>query len=181
MEMKNIAKALLEAQKEMGNAIKDSANPFFKSKYADLNSIREACMPSLNKHGIVVLQPIVHENGKNFVKTVLLHESGETFESLTEIVYSKINDAQAQGSGITYARRYGLQSIINVGAEDDDGNSASVVPQKNIKEEAENKLKACKTLESLQNVYMSLSVEQRKLTLKLKDELKEQLNGTGKA
>lgn len=178
--MKNIAKALLEAQKEMGNAIKDSSNPFFKSKYADLNAIREACMPSLNKHGIVVLQPIVHIDGKNFVKTVLLHESGETFEGLTEIVYSKTNDAQAQGSGITYARRYGLQSIINVGAEDDDGNRASMSATNITKLEAETKLKACQTLEALQNVYMGLTVEQRKLTLNLKEELKAKLNGTGK-
>tara|TARA_R110000868_G_scaffold239877_1_gene494372 strand:+ start:2511 stop:3035 length:525 start_codon:yes stop_codon:yes gene_type:complete len=123
--MKLIAKALIEAQKEMGNAVKDSVNPFFKSKYADLNSIREACMPALNKHGIAVLQPTVHIDGKNFVRTVLLHESGELFESMTEIIYNKTNDAQSQGSGITYARRYGLQSLVNVGAEDDDGNKAS--------------------------------------------------------
>lgn len=155
--MKQIAKALLEAQKEMGNAIKDSKNPFFKSTYADLNSIREACMPSLNKHGIVVLQPIVHIEGKNFVKTVLLHESGETFDSLTEIVYSKNNDAQAQGSGITYARRYGLQSIINVGAEDDDGNSASAKDVKitvNV-DDYINKLNACTTKDALRSVYLS--------------------------
>ena len=64
MENKQIAKALLEAQKEMGNAVKGSNNPFFKSKYADLNSIREACMPALNRNGIVVLQPTVHLDGK---------------------------------------------------------------------------------------------------------------------
>ena len=126
-EQKNntIASALLKAQMEMGTAIKDSANPFFKSKYADLNSIREACMPHLNKHGIVVLQPTIVFEGKNYVKTLLLHESGESMECLTEIVFSKQNDAQAQGSGITYARRYGLQSFVNVGAEDDDGQKAS--------------------------------------------------------
>jgi hypothetical protein len=123
--MKIISKALLEAQREMGNALKDSKNPFFKSSYADLNSIREACLPSLNKHGIVVLQPTAFIDGKNFIKTILLHESGESMESLTEIVYSKQNDAQSQGSGITYARRYGLQSFVNVGAEDDDGNKSS--------------------------------------------------------
>jgi len=125
MENKQIAKALLNAQMEMGNAKKDSANPFFKSKYADLNAIREACMPALNKHGITVLQPIIHIDGKNFVKTLLLHESGESIEGITEIIYSKQNDAQAQGSGITYARRYGMQSLLNVGADDDDGNKAS--------------------------------------------------------
>jgi hypothetical protein len=123
--MKLIAKALLEAQKQMGMATKDSKNPFFKSNYADLNSIREACMPALNENGIVLLQPIVSIDGKNYVKTMLLHESGESIEGFTEIIYSKQNDAQAQGSGITYARRYGMQSLINVGAEDDDGNGAS--------------------------------------------------------
>lgn len=137
METKSIAKiagALLKAQMEMGDAKKDSSNPFFKSKYADLNAIREACMPALNKHGIVVLQPTVNVDGKNFVKTVLLHESGESMECLTEIIYSKQNDAQAQGSGITYARRYGLQSFVNVGADDDDGNKASA-PAKESKPE----------------------------------------------
>jgi len=124
--MKQIATALIKAQKEMGTAVKDSTNPFFKSQYADLNAIREACMPALNANGIAVLQPTVHIEGKNFVRTVLLHESGETFESLTEIIYNKVNDAQSQGSGITYARRYGLQSLVNVGAEDDDGNNASI-------------------------------------------------------
>lgn len=127
--MKLIAAALLSAQKEMGNAIKDSVNPFFKSHYADLNSIREACMPSLNKYGIVVLQPIVNMEGKNFVQTLLLHESGEQITSLTEIVCNKPNDAQSFGSGVSYARRYSLQSLVNVGAEDDDGNKASTPTQ----------------------------------------------------
>lgn len=127
--MKQISKALLDAQKEMGAAIKDSKNPFFKSTYADLNSIREACMPALNKHGIAVLQPTVHIDGRNFVKTLLLHESGESIESLTEI-FNKNNDAQSFGGGVSYARRYGLQSFTNVGALDDDGNIAS-----NTKEE----------------------------------------------
>lgn len=123
--MKLIAAALIKAQKEMGTAIKDSSNPYFKSHYADLNAIREACMPALNNNNIAVLQPIVQIDGKNFVKTLLLHESGESVECFTEIIYSKLNDAQSQGSGITYARRYGLQSLVNVGAEDDDGNKAS--------------------------------------------------------
>jgi len=109
----------------MLNASKDSTNPFHKSKYADLTSVREACVPALNEYGIAVLQPIVQIDGKNFVKTLLLHQSGESIESFTEIVYGKQNDAQAQGSGITYARRYGLQSLVALGAEDDDGNKAT--------------------------------------------------------
>lgn len=133
--MKNIAAALVKTQMEMDTATKGAKNPFFKSSYADLNAIREACMPALNKNGIAVLQPIVHIDGKNFVKTLLIHESGEQLEGITEIIYSKVNDAQAQGSGITYARRYGLQSLCNVGAEDDDGNHASE-PQKPIEQKA---------------------------------------------
>ena len=122
--IKNLSKALVQAQSEMSNAKKDATNPFFKSKYADLNAIREAVLPILNSHGISVLQPMTNIEGKNFIKTIVLHETGESIESFTEIIYSKVNDAQAQGSGITYARRYGLQSFVCVGAEDDDGNKA---------------------------------------------------------
>lgn len=122
--MKQIATALLKAQSEMSNPKKGATNPFFKSKYADLNAIREAVIPTLNENGISVLQPIVHVDGKNFVKTILLHDSGESLDSLTEIIYNKQNDAQAQGSGISYARRYALQSFVCVGADDDDGNKA---------------------------------------------------------
>lgn len=122
--MKNIATALLKAQSEMSNPKKGATNPFFKSKYADLNAVREAVIPILNANGIVVLQPIINIENKNFVQTILLHESGEKMESLTEIIYNKINDAQAQGSGISYARRYSLQSFVCVGADDDDGHKA---------------------------------------------------------
>lgn len=119
--MKEIASALVKAQLEMSNATKDAKNPFFKSSYADLNSIREAVIPSLNKNGITVLQPIVQTEGKSYVKTVLLHTSGETVETSVEIVTSKPNDPQALGSAISYGRRYGLQALMCVGAVDDDG------------------------------------------------------------
>ena len=120
-----ISAALVKAQAEMGNAKKESTNPFFNKKYADLNAIREAVLPVLTKHGIAVIQPTIVQDNKNYVKTILLHESGEYIAGITEIVCSRANDAQAHGSGLTYARRYGLQSITNVGADDDDGNQAS--------------------------------------------------------
>lgn len=125
-----IAPALVEAQKKMGNAVKGSENPFFKSKYADLNSIREACVPILNDCGISVLQPTVIIDGKPFVNTLFLHESGEFISGQTEIIASKHNDAQSHGSGVSYARRYGLQSLANIGADDDDGNKAQPTPEK---------------------------------------------------
>lgn len=120
-----IAPAIVKAQLKMGNAVKDSNNPFFKSKYADLNAVREAVLPAFNEYGISVLQPTVFHEGKKFVQTILIHESGEYFSGLTEILSAKELNAQEQGSGISYARRYGLQSLANVGAEDDDGNAAA--------------------------------------------------------
>ena len=120
-----ISAALVKAQSEMGNATKGSSNPFFKSKYADLNSIREAVLPSLNAHGISVLQPTTVLDGKAYVETVLLHESGEFLSGVYEIVYGKANDPQSFGAACSYARRYSLQSMVNIGAEDDDGESAS--------------------------------------------------------
>lgn len=121
------AKALIKAQSEMENATKDSANPFFKSKYADLSSVREASLPALNKNGIAILQPTVKIDGKSFVKSLLVHENGEILDLNcdTEVLFNKPNDPQAQGSGITYARRYGLQSILTLAADDDDGNAAA--------------------------------------------------------
>jgi hypothetical protein len=116
----NISPALLKAQSKMGNASKDAKNPFFKSKYADLNSIREACTPTLNAEGITVLQPMVQKDGKSFVRTLLLHSTGEYIGSDTEVVAAKQNDPQAYGSAVSYARRYGLQALISLGAEDDD-------------------------------------------------------------
>lgn len=139
-----IASALVKAQGAMGNAVKDSKNPFFKSNYADLNAVREACIPALNSNGISVLQPTVQIEGKPFVETVLLHESGEFISSLTEVICAKQNDPQAHGSGVSYARRYGLQSLVNLGSADDDGEGAmgrvaNVPPKKNLVEEIKQK------------------------------------------
>jgi hypothetical protein len=124
-----IAAALVKAQSEMGNATKESKNPFFKSSYANLNSVREATLPALNRNGIAVLQPV---NG-DVVTTILLHESGEQLISNTKIVCAKQNDPQAYGSAVSYARRYGLQSMVCIGAEDDDSESAMVREAKPIK------------------------------------------------
>jgi len=123
--MKNIASALVKAQLEMIAPKKGSVNPFFKNKYADLNDVLAAVVPALNNNGIVLLQPLVNIEGKNFVKTVLMHESGEVFESLAEIFCKNTNDAQAYGSGVTYARRYSLSSICGIGSEDDDAQKAT--------------------------------------------------------
>lgn len=122
--IEKISAALLEAQKNMGNASKDAKNPFFKSKFADLNAVREAVTGPLHDAGISILQPTVYIDGKSFVETTLLHTSGEYIQSHLEIVCAKQNDPQAFGSALSYARRYSLSSMLSVGAEDTDAEDA---------------------------------------------------------
>ncbi len=121
---KGIYQALAAAQIAMGPALKDSTNPAFKSKYADLASVMAACLPALNSNGIAVFQPTVDDEGGRYVKTILAHETGETLECRVPLIISK-NDMQGYGSAVTYARRYGLMSMAGIAPEDDDGNAAA--------------------------------------------------------
>jgi hypothetical protein len=122
--IKELALALHKAHTKIKAAIKDSANPFFKSKYADLSSVIEAVKQPLSDSGIVYVQGVEGVEGGVAVETMLLHISGEWISSKLEIPASK-HDAQGYGSAITYGRRYGLQSMCGVPAEDDDGNAAT--------------------------------------------------------
>ncbi len=126
-EIKAIAAALVKAQTEIKAAIKDSANPFFKSKYADLASVIEAVRLPLNHAGISFLQPVSEAEHGVKVETILIHSSGEWISETLVMPVSK-EDAQGVGSAITYARRYGLQSMCGVPVEDDDGNAAAKAP-----------------------------------------------------
>lgn len=118
-----LAKATAQAQGKMKAAAKDSANPFFKSKYADLASIWEACRDALAESGLAVFQPARTEGAKVTVTTLLAHADGEWLsEDLT--VTAKEESPQAIGSAITYARRYGLAAMVGVAPEDDDGEMA---------------------------------------------------------
>jgi hypothetical protein len=118
--------ALVKAQSAIKVAKKDSSNPFFKSKYADLSAIIDAIKEPLNKHGLVFMQIVDMVEGTTVVKTILAHESGEYIGGNIPVVVAKPNDPQALGSAITYAKRYGLQAIVGVPADDDDdGNAAS--------------------------------------------------------
>lgn len=124
--IKELSASLLKAQKKMGSASKDKANPFYKSKYADLSSVLEVCKDPLNENGISILQPVLSDAVGDYVLTTLLHESGEFISSKQRIVVKEANNPQAQGSAITYARRYGLQALLSIPAEDDDGEKAMV-------------------------------------------------------
>jgi hypothetical protein len=161
-----VAAALVKAQSEMSNAKKGATNPFFKSKYADLNSIREAALPVLNAHGITIIQPTCVLDGVNYVETILLHESGEYISSLTQIVVDKVNDAQKHGSGLSYARRYALQSIVCLGAEDDDANAAvkPSMPSREVvtADQAKIMINAVTDVDVIAAVYKSLPKELQK-------------------
>lgn len=126
-----IAKALCAAQMEMGKALKQSNNPHFRSKYADLGNVMDACLPALNKHGIALLQPTGQDQHGPYVDTVLMHESGQTLSCRVHLVVNK-NDMQGIGSAMTYARRYGLMAMAGIAPEDDDGNAAAkAAPRQN--------------------------------------------------
>lgn len=117
----SIYKKLLEAKKEMNAITKDSKNPFFKSKYFDVNKLLSEVEPILQKHGLLLLQPIQ----ENKVYTMIYDsENGNDFIE-SEIALPNIQDPQKLGSAITYFRRYTLQSLLGLQAEDDDANTAS--------------------------------------------------------
>lgn len=123
--MKELFTALAAAQAEMEAATKDSANPFFKSKYADLNSVMGAVKPALAKHGLAFVQVCHDAEHCAKVETVIVHSSGEQFKCGAVSVPVSKHDAQGYGSALTYARRYSLAAAFGVGAEDDDGNAAT--------------------------------------------------------
>lgn len=118
--IKEISLALVKAQSKMGGAVKGASNPYFKSKYSDLNSVIEACKVDLNDQGISVLQPVCSDEHGDYVETILLHTSGEFLSSRMKLRTQKENDMQAYGSAISYARRYGLQAMVFIPSSDDD-------------------------------------------------------------
>ena len=122
--IKELATALNKAQSEMSGAKKGAKNPFFKSKYADLEEVINCAKVPLSDNGLSISQFPVSEDGKAGVNTILMHLSGEFMESTLLLACTK-QDPQAYGSAITYARRYAYQSVLGIPSEDDDGNNAS--------------------------------------------------------
>lgn len=120
----NIAQALAAAQAEMGKALKSANNPHFKSKYADLGAVVDACFPALNAHGIAVIQTMTESEFGRAVVTKFLHGSGDVLECAVPLLLGK-QDMQGLGSAMTYARRYGLMALAGIAPEDDDGNAAA--------------------------------------------------------
>ena len=123
--MKNIAKALLDAQKKIKNAKIDAANPHFKSDYATLESVISSVKDIANASGIAIVQTSSKDDQGHFLETLLIHaDSGEQVTSKVYLVLDKQN-MQGLGSALTYARRYSLASLFCIGTEDDDANEAA--------------------------------------------------------
>lgn len=125
-----LAEALCLAQANMGSAVKDSSNPFFKSSYADLTSCINASRGILTKHNLSVSQTLEVIGDQNALVTILMHSSGQYLSS-TYLLHPIKNDPQGMGSAITYARRYCYSAIIGqTTSDDDDGNQAVTAVQK---------------------------------------------------
>lgn len=193
---KTIYQKLLEAQKEIGAIKKDSDNPYFKSKYVDINGILAVVKPVLNKHGLVLTQALNVTEGHIGLNTAITDsESGQKIES--NVFLPEMSDPQKTGSAITYFRRYSLQTLLALEAEDDDGNVASgntpnwkitkvgkndekfmkdLEPTEKEIMVYEDKMNACKTLKELQVVWKTTPPLIQDKLEKLKDERKFNLS-----
>jgi hypothetical protein len=125
-QINELAVALCRAQATVKHALKDSSNPFFKSNYADLGSVWDACREALVANGLAVTQTMDVDGDRTMLVTTLMHTSGQWIDGRALLTPVK-NDPQGMGSAITYMRRYSLAAIVGVVAddEDDDGNNAS--------------------------------------------------------
>jgi hypothetical protein len=130
--MKNIATALVKAQKEFGPALKKSNNPHFRSKYVDLAGCIEAVVDALNNNGIFINQHTYEHNEGIVIETVFLHESGEQMNCGRLFFPANKLDPQGFMSCLTYIRRASLMTATGQAPEDDDGNATVKVEPKEL-------------------------------------------------
>ena len=190
--MKNIATALVKAQKAFNPALKQSVNPHFKSRYVDLAGCVEAVIDALNDNGIYLLQKTFECDNGIILETIFIHESGETMECGRLHFPAVKHDPQGYASALTYARRYSLMASCGIAPEDDDNNQASKPkPNLPIKSHVEpeklglliDKMRECETKEQLFASYkIALQAchsekEWETMVIKVKDELKGLING----
>ena len=150
----NIAKALVDLQADLKPAVKDKLNPHFKSKYADLSAIIESVQPALAKHRLAIMQRTCQTTSGAMLLTMLLHESGEFFES--EYPIGAYSDAQKMGSAVTYAKRYSLQAMLRISIdEDDDANAASKKPVTRLQQASDNLMSAAELYRQLKSLGLS--------------------------
>lgn len=166
-------KKLLEFQKRIGAISKTETNPFFKSKYFDINQLLEEVKPVLSELGLILVQGLSHIDGHSAIKTELYDVDSEDLMPLlssTTPITENI-DPQKMGSAISYFRRYAIQTMLCLQAIDDDANLAS---KKDVKEDIYTmSIKSCKTLKDLREVWLTIPTDkQTKELVALKDSLK---------
>jgi hypothetical protein len=123
-EIDKILPAIFDVKIKLQAVTKGSNNPFFKSKYADLNTHLEEVEPLLHDNGLVLMQPPSIGENSNTVSTIIFHrDSGQYIGGNMKLVGE--TDMQKAGSAITYARRYILSGLLSIKTIDDDGNTAS--------------------------------------------------------
>lgn len=131
METSKLAAALAKAQGAMSTAKKDSTNPHFKARYADLASVWDACRKPLSDNGLSVAQPMAILDGVLGVRTILMHESGETLEGFAPLLLKDGATPQQVGSAVTYMRRYSLSAMVGIAPDDDDDGNAAEEASRN--------------------------------------------------
>lgn len=122
-ELGKLFEALSKTQAMIVGAKEDSHNPYFKSKYADLSSVWEACRLPLSENGLSVVQSMETVGDKICLVTILGHSSGQWIKSCLPVPITK-SDPQTLGSALTYCRRYALSALVGVCPIDDDGEAA---------------------------------------------------------
>jgi hypothetical protein len=175
--IKQIAEALVSAQKEIKFAVKDSTNPHFKSKYANINSVIDAVKAPLNNNNIAILQSLSpSDDNKLHLTTRLIHSSGEWIEDVAVCPLQK-QDCQGLGSAVSYIRRYSLSAFLSLYSDtDDDGQSAALNAADYLQ-----KITQSQSLEELQTNYNFVMGEVKndrtlsKLVIEAKDKRKAEL------
>lgn len=121
-QINEVAAALAKAQAVIKGAVKDSVNPHFRNRYADLASVWDACRGPITAHGLSVVQTLGTDAAGVRITTMLLHSSGQWIAD--DLIMPAGNTPQTAGSAITYGRRYALAAIVGVAPEDDDAEAA---------------------------------------------------------
>jgi len=147
-DTKSFHDRLLAFQTSVGAVAKSKDNPFFKSKYADINAFLAVIKPVLSENGLILKQPIENtENG--LIMRTIVTDGTDQIESVMPIPQTQ--DIQKLGQAITYIRRYSLQSLLSLEAEDDDGNSNKEINQVTEKHLAD--IDACENVNALKKLY----------------------------